>query len=602
MSRLKFQILSGIVAVITAAPTLTVFAAAAAKTNATSKPAAPPAEHKPQTPIEHNNRGVELGNKGLWVEAIHEHELAVEAEPHNKEFRTNLSAAQLRYGDVLVSKHDYYGAVKQYHGALYADENNLSAERNLDECLKHLGKNPDDLKTRLTMGEDAETSGDYETAIVEYRRCTKISDDGSYYARLGTVYRKAGKDVEAFNELKTAVTRPWSVESRQDRAFGLSSVHRMLGDILKQYAYIARKDGRQAIALKRWINAGIEYRRATTLNPGDLDSVQSLVEVAREAIAINPCFDNELTLAGAYQLMGDFEHARMEYDKCYQLDPNNAILGTARRSFYIAVVRSPTASADLVQTTMGKIETQLKKTPNDAELLYAYGRGKETQGSVGEALSYYEKAAAINPSVNTDLSQGLSRLRHGSSGGTSTSFSNSSGVLERLSPESVAIGGGTNAGSAVGAAAGATSQASYEQFEKMIVGGHTDEACKELMSYVQTHPQEAHAWLLLGNACEKKGDLDEASVAYRQAKNLKDPAADESLRQIDASRVQPLLKEADKYMADRNWVGASASLHDALTVAPNMPIVHRKLSEVLKQLGDDKESSRELRKAQELEK
>jgi hypothetical protein len=33
-----------------------------------------------------------------------------------------------------------------------------------------------------------------------------------------------------------------------------------------------------------------------------------------------------------------------------------------------------------------------------------------------------------------------------------------------------------------------------------------------------------------------------------------------------------------------------------------MPVVHKKLAEVLKQMGDTKESNRELKKAQELEK
>lgn len=609
-----------------------------ASTSGSKSSAVPPpaAAQQPETPIEHNNRGVELGNKGLWLEAVHEHELAVEADPNNKEFRTNLSAAQLRYGDVLAAKHDYSGAIKQYRGALYADENNLSAEHNLDECLRRLGKNPDDVKAHVAMGEDAETSGDYETAIVEYRRCTKISDDGSYYARLGMVYRKAGKDVQAFNELKTAVTRPWSVESRQDKAFGLSSVHRMLGDILKQYAYIARKDGRQTTALKRLVNAGIEYRRAVTLNPGDLDAVQSLVEVSREAVAINPCFDNELTLAGAYQLSGDMEHARMEYDKCYRLDPNSSVLSAARRSFYGAVVRSPTVPPDFLQSTMGKIEAQLKKTPNDAELLYLYGRGYEAQGNTAQALAYYQKASAINPYVNPDLAQGLSRLGQGtpalaaplgaapqSTGASGTGYAGATytggrvaaeGSLKEASGEPLPIlrttAGSFSSGGSVlqrlpdptSSLQAVTSGSTYSQFENMIVSGQTEQAFSVLTAYVKAHPQDGHAWLLLGNVSEKKGDLNGAEVAYRQAKNLNDPAADEALRQIDASRVQPLLQEADRYMADRNWVGASASLHDALTLAPEMPLVHRKLSEVLKQMGDTKESSRELKKAQELEK
>ena len=49
----------------------------------------------PRTPLEHNNRGVELGSKGLWPDAIREHEEALNGDPENQKFRVNLSSAEL---------------------------------------------------------------------------------------------------------------------------------------------------------------------------------------------------------------------------------------------------------------------------------------------------------------------------------------------------------------------------------------------------------------------------------------------------------------------------------------------------------------------------
>lgn len=42
---------------------------------------------EPNTPIEHNNRAVELGSKGLWPQAIKEHELALASDRSNPETR-----------------------------------------------------------------------------------------------------------------------------------------------------------------------------------------------------------------------------------------------------------------------------------------------------------------------------------------------------------------------------------------------------------------------------------------------------------------------------------------------------------------------------------
>src|SRR6202041_729983 len=137
-----------------------------------------------------------------------------------------------------------------------------------------------------------------------------------------------GKTVEGYGELKTAVSKPWPESDKND----LADCHRQLAEILKEHAILARDRGDLNVALKRLSNAGIEYRRAVTLNPENSDALSGLVEVAREAVAINPTFNNHLMLGGAYQLSGDYDHAKMEYEACYRLDHNNMALEPARRS------------------------------------------------------------------------------------------------------------------------------------------------------------------------------------------------------------------------------------------------------------------------------
>ncbi len=86
----------------------------------------------PKTALEHNNRGIEYGKIGLWVNAIKEHSLALLEDPTNKIFRTNLSSAHLQYGDVLLKKGELLEAKAQFHAALYVDPDNKTAAAKLN--------------------------------------------------------------------------------------------------------------------------------------------------------------------------------------------------------------------------------------------------------------------------------------------------------------------------------------------------------------------------------------------------------------------------------------------------------------------------------------
>lgn len=536
----------------------------------------------PRTPVEHNNRAVELGSKGLWPQAIHHHEEALRADPNNKEFRTNLSAAQLRYGELLAAKRDWYNAIKQFRGALYVDPSNAPADSNLENCLRHIGKNPDDWHARQKMAEDADTSGDYETAIVEYRKVIKMKDDGPSHYDLGRVLIKAGKVVDGFNELKIAVGKTWEKKDSQY----LADCHRMLGDILKEYAFIAKSSGRGSTGMKRLLNAGIEYRRAVTINPANMDAARGLIECAREAAAINPSFDNQLTLAAGYQLTGDFERAKMAYEDCWRANPTSTVLPNARKSFYLAVAKHPTTPPAVMMTTLQKVQDALQKTPNDAELWYVLGKIKDRQGAREEAIEAYNRAVAINPYINPDLQQSLKLL--GAGGAEPPAADGAGRTAKQAKPQPKDDT--------------AKNLLAYADVEKQIRGGEIDAAQAKLMSMVEKNPKDGRAWLLLGNTHEKKGDLDQAVVAYRQASYLKETDADSALRTINTSRVQPMLKDAEEAVKENNWVKAAASYREALSIAPNLPIIHRKLAEALRQLGDTKEADRELKKATELEK
>jgi len=249
--------------------------------------------------------------------------------------------------------------------------------------------------------------------------------------------------------------------------------------------------------------------------------------------------------------------------------------------------------------TVQKVEDELRQKPNDPELLYIYGRGKEVEGDREVALKAFQAAAAINPLVFPDLKDRIRSLSglppekpgDGQSGKTASTGTTGSGKENLASGKPAAPPTDPQ-----------KNQADYQAIEGKIGANDIDGAQNLALALVDKDPGDAKGWLLLGRTHEKKNELEQASVAYRQSASLKNPEAKIALSQIGISRVQPQFKEADEAIRKGDWVAASASLKDAETLAPYLPVVHRRLAEALKQLGDSKEAQREAKRADELDK
>jgi tetratricopeptide (TPR) repeat protein len=556
-------------------------------------------------PLDHNNRGVEYGRRGNWPQAIAEHETALNGDPENPQFKTNLSAALLKYGQVLASKKDWGNAIHKLREAMYVDPNNQDAANLLDTCVKATGKNPD---AHMKMGDDLEVSGNYVEAIAEFRRGVRQEDTGIAYAALGRVLMKQGQNsparlVEGFSMMRTAVSKSWEPTQKND----LATTFCQIGNILKEYAVTARDRGATEIALKRLANASTAYRRAAQLNPLNTDAISGLIEVSREAVAIKPSFDNHLMLGGAYLLRDDMDRAKHEYEECNKLDPTNDMLNNARKAFHFQVAIS-TQHIDMIPRTITVAEDQLKKNPNDALWLYIWGMGKEKQGDRESAMKAYTKALSINPQL-PKLKEHMGLVETAKPGAGSAAPGAAGSTAAAGAP-----GAPGGAGAAAGAAAPATPAApavpavSAKELEMMgaaqakFRAGDLDGALKDCSEMLDKNSQNGEAWLLQGRVQEKKGMLDDASVSYRQAAYLKVPGADDASRQVDSSRIAKPLGEAEKQMQAADYVSASATLKEVVSLAPNLPGPHRKLADVLEKLGDAKEAERERKKAAELEK
>ena len=544
----------------------------------------------PRNPLEHNNRGVELGSKGLWADAIREHEAALNGDPYNKDFRRNLSSAHLQYGSRLMAKKKWYEAMHHFREALYADPNNLPAQNNLSNCIKALGKNPDDYKVRENMADEAETSGNFPVAVVEFRICVKMRDDGMSRYRLGAALYKQGKIVEGYEMLMSAVNKTWEKGQKNT----LSQAHALMGDILWSVAQKAKKDGRSQVFLKRLYNVSVCYRRAVTVNPDNTSAIQGLITATKEAVAVQDSFDNNLMLAGAYQLASDFEHAKLHYAKCWRLNPRDPRLHKARLSFHLAVVSSPVSTPAMKQNTVMKVQALLEKRPDDPFLLYVYGKGKEELKDNDTAIIAYKKAYLINPFAHPDLAQGIERL---------TGANPSEGPLDTKAGDAEVGGtGGKKKPGAKPKPKPKVDPALIQAIESKIASGDFKGAEVDLMAIIDKDPKYGKAWLMLGSVYEQQGELTQAKVAYRTAKVLKAPGAESAFKQINSSRVKPYIDRAKKQISAKEYVKAAAALREAIRLAPELPEAHKLLADVLDKLGDKEEAKKERDKSNELTK
>jgi tetratricopeptide (TPR) repeat protein len=554
----------------------------------------------PVSPLDHNNRGVELGSKGHWPDAIREHEIALSMQAGNKEFRTNLSAAQLRYGNILFAKGDTYGAMKQFRGSLFVDPDNLPADEGLDECYKKLGKNPFDVGYRRNVAIDMEVSGHYEDAIVEYRKLVKMEDSGKNHADLGYVFIKADKVLDGYQELRVAAQKNWG-NTREER-IGLSAVHLKLADILKENAYSARDRGAGTLAMRRLLNAAQEYKRAVTANKDSADAVQGLIECSREACALRPTFDNYLMLGGGYLLAGDFAHAKLAYDQCYKIDRTRTELGPARIAMHQEIARSALSSEELIAESISKVTKFIGDDQDNARWWYILGRLKQHQGDNAGAMEAYRRAEKLNRLIDPDLitqikilgGEAPSLASAGTGGGNTP---RSTGAV----PATTAGGGNAAPAQPVAPPVNLKNMETYSQVEGLM-SSDPDAALNIITEALNRTPDDGHLYLLKGNCQRKKDDLNGAAASLRQSLAFKDPDAESALRTVNTLRVQGNIERADQFSSQGNYVKAQDEIGDAIIKAPNLSILHLKQADILQKMGDTKGAEQERQKAASMEK
>ena len=534
----------------------------------------------PTTPVEHNNRGVELGQKGIWPDAIREHELALQMDPHSIQWRTNLSAAHLEYGKWLSAHNKKGEACAEFRRAMIIDPANAQADAELDNVLRRLGKDPNSYEYRKGLADDADISGQYDTSIVEWRKCVKMRNDPLSQARLGSVLIKAGKSVEGYKALRNAVFMQWPAGQEKE----LADTHRQLGDILKEFALKAKDAGKGSKGMQRLYNAAVEYRRAVTIYPANGSAIEGLLQCGQMALAIKPSFDNHLYMAGAYVLAGKFPNAQMEYNECYKQKPNRPELSTARIAFHQAVARSAMASQEQVADSVAKVKKLIDDDPENARLWYILGRLREAQSDFEKAKKSYDKAISINPLIDPDLKPAMVRI-----GAQPAEIASASPGPKKTAEQSKE------------ALQKAMREQELVELEGMVEKGDHDGAIARGQEIFGKDPKNGRAAATIGRAFQKKGDANSAKSWYRIGAGLGDANAARFMEEIDADRVASKMQEAEGFFKEGKYIDAKSIYQDVIIMAPKRGDVHRKLGDCMKELGDKEGARKEYEDADRID-
>ncbi len=524
-----------------------------------------------QNAIDANNRGYAFGRAGRWNEAIAQHELACKLDPSNKQFRTNLSAARVGYGQVRLAQKDYSGAAHLFRKALTAAHDNAMAAKLLSEAIQRAGLDPTLAENRLGIGDQLAASGDLDGAMIEYQQAMQLDPGARTYVKMGDMSMRYGQATNALNWYRQAVVK--------DTNYG--PAHRQLGLI-----YMMQKD---------YTSAAASLRKAVILDAKDNAAGLALIDIWRKQVSMNPeLAENHLGLAGAFQLTGDYQSAAGEYLQVEQLDPGNARLAPGRESLARAMKHTTAEkhraaaevfiSQGLAKDALSEISQAVNVEPRNARYQFLMGEALESGGDIQGALRAYHTSVLIDPQNNQEAAARMRDLQNRSNNsGTNNSPQPQSqnNATETKRPKALYEGTGTGNSSPASAGQNANSNTPFTGSFRT----HDDS-------------QSSMGGNLMQNPNSSVQRLENSAAS--QSETRPEPRQSKSQSQNKDSQTQATLKACDEMEMRRDFQGAANLLKEALNNNLQNADIHHRLGLTLLNSGQLAESVSELRIASAL--
>lgn len=518
-----------------------------------------------QSAMDANNKGVALGGQGRWNEAIIQHEQACKIDPNNKMFRTNLSSARTIFGKQRFAQKDYVNAAHMFRKALTAAHDNAMAAKLLTESIQKMGLDPTLADNRLGLGDQLAASGDLDGAMIEYQQAMQLDPGARTYTKMGDMALRYGQGSNALNWYRQAVVK--------DTNYG--PAHRQLG-----LMYMMQKD---------YTAAAASLRKAVILDSKDAAAGQALIDIWRKQVSIAPDLaENHLGMAGAFQLIGDYQSAAGEYLQVERLDPGNARLAPARESLQRAMKHTTAEkhraaaevfiSQGLAKDAISEISQAVNVEPRNAKYQFLMGEALESSGDIQGALRAYHTSVLIDPQNNQEAAARMRELQS-RAGGASAQSQNPNQNQNQRNQQSQQL---------------QQQQQQQQSRIKSLYEGASGKQDAPFTGSFRTHDESGGT----GGAANYKQQMtsSEPSPDTRSAepKERHEPKASRD------GQTQSTLKACDEMEMRRDFQGAANLLREALNNNLQNPDIHHRLGLNLLNSGQLSESVSELRIASAL--
>ena len=423
------------------------------------------------------------------------------------------------------------------------DEATLAAAE--AELRKELENSPRDFLTYAALGKLAASHGKYAEAERYLKRATELNPDNpDAYLYLGQMDYNTNRPNEAETNLRRAVQLT-SDPSRN--RYQIQKAHFLLGRILMQQHHE--------------------------------QEARAEMQVAR-ALANNVLSHDKNELAG--------------------LLANQAATGSSDDSIQPAPPPTMPENADSPEIRNLSV-FEKRMTPAIADSYNNLGAFAASGGHYSEALGYFERAGAWNPTLEgldynlgraafmaSRFSEAVAPLRR-----YVTSHPGDSGSRAALAMSEFMTGnysGCIDALKGVQETIASIPQMQYVYAESLVKLGHVSEGAERLASLVALHPDIADAHRGLGEAFALQGDKQKAAQEMQTALHLnaKDPEAHYDLGKVE--------------LESGNTAAAIPELQSAVELAPGNPRFHQELAGAYKLAQRTADAERELKAYNDLEK
>ncbi len=150
--------------------------------------------------IQLNNTAVTSLNKSDFDGAINALEKALSIDPTYSLARVNLAIAynNKALGTATANPKQ---ALAYFHYSMALNSANPTTRENINGMIKMLGKDPANPSDRLALADEANRSGDYRSAVIEYMESLTLKNDKAVGEKLRDSFNKLDrKDKDALQE------------------------------------------------------------------------------------------------------------------------------------------------------------------------------------------------------------------------------------------------------------------------------------------------------------------------------------------------------------------------------------------------------------------